>query len=66
MPEPKIALELDNSTGRYIQHRHVFVTTVQPRSWWRRLLRLPAKRVRRGPFSVEPWPGAVPPTEPRS
>lgn len=64
MPEPKITLRLDNSTGRYTPARRVFVTTVQPRSWWRRLFRLPAKRVRRGPFTIEPWPGS--PTEPRS
>lgn len=55
----KITLRLDNSDGRYTPARRAFVTTVQPKSWWRRLLRLPAKRIRRGPFAVEPWPATL-------
>lgn len=61
MAEREITLRLDNSTGRFTPTRRVVVTTTQPRPWWRRLLRLPAKQIRRGPFVLEPWP--TPPTE---
>jgi hypothetical protein len=40
--------------------RRVNVTIVWSRPWWRRLLHLPAKGERRGPFRVVPWPDDEP------
>jgi hypothetical protein len=35
--------------------QRIKVTFEHPRSWWRRLLRLPARRSERGPYDVRPW-----------
>jgi hypothetical protein len=48
--------EFDNRSGRYEPSRRMRITVELPRSWWRRVLRLPGKRVVRGPYVVEPWP----------
>jgi hypothetical protein len=45
--------------------KRVRITIVYPQPWWRRLLRLPARREVRGPYVVEPWPQPdTPPVNP--
>lgn len=68
VPAPTTFL-LDNSDGCVIpvmRGEHLFTsawghsvtfTVAQPRPWWRRLLRLPAKKITRGPYRLEPWLG---------
>ena len=58
--ETTLTLRLDNTSGRFRlvpdRGQRVVVSITLPRPWWRRLLRRPAKQVKRGPFQLERFP----------